>query len=145
MKKYKMTRIYEQTYDNIADARKAFCDDRQGLCHLGGGVEQCPIYEYCDANILERDADILANLMGLEVVNELTEQELAICKAIGAKWASRDDIEPQYASVRLWKQPPMMGSLSKRYSTGIDSDNLAVCAAELFPSLEPGDCVKIAE
>ena len=76
----------------------------------------------------------------------LTPDELTICKALGAKWVSRDDEEPSFSfmDVRFWKSMPSKGSRSY-YTTESDSDTIALCDAYLFPSLKPGDLVNVED
>lgn len=76
----------------------------------------------------------------------LTPDELTICKALGAKWVSRDDEEPSFSSmdVRFWKSMPSKGSRSY-YTTESDSDAIALCDAYLFPSLKSGDLVNVED
>ena len=139
MKKYLMR------LDDIEKARKVFCDAK---CKI------CPISSFNNSTGMECDnftavyPDKAAELMGLEVVEaedklHLTEQELAICKALGAKWVSWDKFhipELRRGIVDLWKCSPHYNGA--QYSgTGL----LARVDIEMFPSLNPGDLVNVEE
>lgn len=138
MKKYKMT------FDNLRDVLRVLDCQGYDVCPLKGKAaraESC--YAYCQAHPEEAIA-----LIGLEVVEvedkpRLTEQELAICKAVGAKWVSWDKFhipELRNGIVDLWECSPHYNGA--QYSgTGL----LAKVGIELFPSLNPGDCVNVEE
>ncbi len=69
----------------------------------------------------------------------LTEAEMAICKAVGARWVTRNDT--LCSDVYLWAEKP-----EKRdnvYSG--EATNLAIVRDELFPSVESGDCIEAEE
>lgn len=140
MKKYLMK------LDTLSAALSAFCDKMRDCddCPFTGRKirgESCD--DYCNAHPEEA-----AELMGLEVVEvedkpRLTEQELAICKTLGAKWVSWDKFhipELRNGIVDLWKCSPHYNGA--QYSgTGL----LARVDIELFPSLNPGDCINVED
>lgn len=70
----------------------------------------------------------------------LTENELTICRATGAKWVARDD-DPTEDLVRLYiteERPPQ--NISGVYG---GYGKVAIMAPRAFPSLERGDCIKV--
>lgn len=69
----------------------------------------------------------------------LTEAELAICKAVGAKWVSRNQIGMD--ALHLWDKKP---SGDRNFYNG-DARSLATVAESFFPSLKPGDCICVEE
>lgn len=138
MKKYKMTLMF----DSIEAARLVFCH------YIGTQCNKCPIRSFCVSDTCKVYADKVAKFIGLEVVEvedkpRLTEQELAICKAVGAKWVSWDKFhipELRNGIVDLWECSPHYNGA--QYSgTGL----LAKVGIELFPSLNPGDLVNVEE
>ena len=65
----------------------------------------------------------------------LTEPELAICKAVGAKWVSRDK---ESDSVDLWGVKP----IKERGFYKVNGEYpIATVRDDLFPSVKPGDCI----
>lgn len=75
----------------------------------------------------------------------LTEPELAICKAAGAKWVSKSICE--YAEIlNLWERKPIIDA------DGIfcpsSEDEVAIgymIFPEMFLSVKPGDCIRVEE
>lgn len=66
----------------------------------------------------------------------LTEAELAICKAVGAKWVSKDERISQ--DINLWESKPKkdeIGTFSGQWFGRIHG--------ALFPSVRPGDCLEV--
>ena len=69
----------------------------------------------------------------------LTEPELAICKAVGAKWVSRDK---ESDSVDLWGVKP----IKKCGFYKVNGEYpIATVRDDLFPSVKPGDCICVEE
>ena len=140
-------RKYRMTFDSIDKAYGAFCG--QHFC------DSCPLSkESADKKLSCKDFknsfhDKAAELMGLEVIEvedkpHLTEAELAICKALGAKWVSRDGEGYNYMGVvKLWREKPQMGNSPCYYLTA--GTYIATCELNCFPSLSPGDCVNVEE
>ena len=135
MKKYKMT----LTFDRIKTARDVYCRYMDCQCDI------CPINGICDPTQIDANAATIvqaSKLMGLELIETgpgLTEPELTICKAVGAKWATRD-----YSSddppVVLWANEPQ-----RAIKIYMGCDYIASVRPNLFPSLKPGDCVNVEE
>lgn len=66
----------------------------------------------------------------------LTEAELAICKAVGAKWVSRNKVGGY--PLHLWNAKPAENDSC--YFNG-NAVSLATVDEKLFPSVKPGDCI----
>lgn len=75
-------------------------------------------------------------------LSRLTEKELEICKALGAKWISRADGS---AKTELWGTTPMMrtdeGGI--RYFVSERTDPIARVNNNLFPSLKYGERIPV--
>lgn len=69
----------------------------------------------------------------------LTEPELAICKAVGARWVSRNQIGTN--GLHLWDKKP---SGNQNFWNG-GATSLATVSESLFPSVRPGDCICVEE
>lgn len=145
---------YKLTFNSIKKAQEAYC-------HTTNKCKKCPFYsrvvtgDSCPFELHEACAEYAAQhpdkaveLMDLEVIDvpELTEQERAMCKAVGAKWVTLDnprtpDSTPsQY--VFLWKNKPLH-SRSGKYYEAADGDCFGNLNKALFPSLVPDDCVSV--
>ncbi len=139
MKKYRIT------FDSLDAALSGFCSKMSACanCPLGGKTTDESCADYCNAHPEEAVAIIGAEIIEVEDKPRLTEQELAICKAVGAKWASIDD---DGGDVELWDEEPCKGS-NGSYFIGYPPSpfGLARIASGLFPSLRPGDCVNVEE
>lgn len=73
----------------------------------------------------------------------LTEKELAICKAVGAKWVSRDK---GVLVVELWRErPEMEGGVTKPTFVADTDCWVADVDCNLFPSVKPGDCICVED
>lgn len=71
-------------------------------------------------------------------LDRLTPKELEICRAIGAKWISKDGHKS--CSIQFWKEKPEKG------------DDGLYCGIRLgflpnycFPSVKPGDCICVED
>lgn len=73
----------------------------------------------------------------------ISPHELEICKALGAKWVSRDEIG---GSVHLWKSMPKQAQLTpiKQYF-GDGHLSISTVSADIFQSVKPGDCINVEE
>lgn len=72
-----------------------------------------------------------------EIVRDrLTPEELEICRAIGAKWASKD--RHKMSNIEFWKDKPVLSGDGFTYSGG---ERLAYLPCHCLPSLKPGDCI----
>ena len=133
MKKYRMT------FDSLSDALSGFCTNRRACagCPFDKETTGESCADYCNAHPEEA-----VKIIGLEVVEvtpRLTEQELAICKALKAKWASKDD---SGLSSALWNtKPSRMGGVYTASKIG----PIARVKTYFFPSLRPGDLVNVEE
>ena len=72
----------------------------------------------------------------------LTENELAICRATGAKWVTRDNNPMGLVCLYISEEQPRQ-EFSGCYNSS--TEKVAVMCATQFPSLERGSCVKIAD
>lgn len=142
MKKFAMM------FEDIKDARSAFCGRVENVC------DKCPLSRANNGKgiiclYFVRDyPEKAAELMDLEAIEEegkpkLTEQELAICKLVGAKWVSRDGTHPGWENVCLWISKPEYQE--KTYCGADLDDDIATFSTDYFPSLEPGDLVNVEE
>ena len=84
-------------------------------------------------------AEIINHPESIIRVPSLTEPELAICRAMGAKWVSRDD---DVRSVELWREKPRKTN-SGIYVGEQSGSRIAMVNPSLFPSVEPGDCIEV--
>lgn len=75
---------------------------------------------------------------------KLTEREMTLCKASGAKWISRDKRRTSNAFVIIWKNKPVLNG-DGLYCKASDDAFIGSLMAEVFPSLEPGDCINVEE
>ncbi len=108
--------------------------------------------------ILRLDLDIGAPLPGpivCYIVNHpesiiraprLTEAELSICKAVGAKWVSKD-ANCDDGTINFWSSKPLYAEGMYNNQT---EDNSVVatlmCGRKtLFVSVRPGDCICVEE
>lgn len=76
----------------------------------------------------------------LEPKPKLTQQELEICKALGAKYVTRDCLGS--TKPHLWAFKPV--KVAGCYSC-VDTHSLAIVSAKLFPSVKPGDCICVED
>ena len=136
-------------FEDIKDARSAFCGRVENVC------DKCPLSRANNGKgiiclYFVRDyPEKAAELMDLEAIEEegkpkLTEQELAICKALGARWVSRN--ECNYDNVNLWEiEPTKSVNTSPRQYIARNGSLLAAVNVCLFPSLNPGDCINVED
>lgn len=80
----------------------------------------------------------------------LTEDEIALCKLIGAKWVSRNASAPFWyiESVDFWDDKPEMhiiGKDEKNYYGLKSAKNISFVPANIMPSINPGDCICVEE
>ena len=71
----------------------------------------------------------------------LTEAEMAICKAVGGKWVSRDKEE---VWARLWNAKPEFELDGLHYRSD-EAFLLALVDGNMFPSVNCGDCICVEE
>lgn len=72
----------------------------------------------------------------------LTEPEIAIMRAVGAKWVSLDDTE-SIEYVYLWDYKPIFSDTNCEFGWDNGRPSVAQVLKSLFPSVEPGDCLSI--
>ncbi len=114
---------------------QAFCKKRtesQDWEGLGAECEGCPLNVVCAITASEWD---------LKEAPRLTEPEIAIMRAVGAKWVSFDTNSIDEIVILWWNKPDKDGNGD--FSSPISV--LATVTAELFPSVKPGDCIGLEE
>ncbi len=98
---------------------------------------------YCDCE--EDLVKIIAHPESIIRVPRLTEPEIAIMRAVGAKYVSSLDHEV----VALWGDKPTFDADIKDgwdYTFSFRAEHLiAGVSAALFPSVKPGDCIRLEE
>ena len=72
--------------------------------------------------------------------SRITPEELAICKAVGAKWLCMDDAG---FKADLWNTKPSKTDKGIYVAFGVDP--MARLQPYVFPSLKPGDCINVEE
>lgn len=78
-----------------------------------------------------------------KIEQQLTDSELAICRAVGAKWVTRDKWSD---AVLLWRSRPLrMGEKDIFYGDPDGRHDLGRVNASLFRSVQPGDCVEVPD
>ena len=110
---------------------QALCKKRNG----DGCCDNCPfanVIGNCTLRVLPEEWD-------LKDAPRLTESEIAIMRAVGAKWVSRNQIGMN--SLHLWDKRP---GGDKNFWNG-DAKSLATVAEFLFPSVKPGKLIKLEE
>lgn len=78
----------------------------------------------------------------------LTEPEIAIMRATGAKWVSRDKHgDSKVNFVRLWDEKPKKFENVNGwiFEPSAGDHALAVVYTSLFPSVHPGDCIELED
>ena len=79
--------------------------------------------------------------------SKLTESEIKLCRATGAKWLSKNG--DNYGQIQLWSDKPVRGPYGPTHFFSPDTKVGGCCIGglneELFPSIEPGDCVSVEE
>lgn len=138
MKKYRLT------FDTIAQAHEAYCKGH----HVG--CDNCPILseaiktDLSCGEFVERYPDMAIKLMDLEVIDVppvLTAREWALCKALGARYVSRDDHPFDPDRVELWTDKP--GRPGKVWQYNGSARGVASVDARILPSVGPGELVDI--
>ena len=114
---------------------QALCERRNG----DGCCDECPFANAignCTLRVLPEEWE-------LEEVRRLTEPEIAIMRAVGAKWVSRDD-NCDDGSVDLWGAKPLYGD--GMYNNTEDGGLIAtIRSSALIPSVKPGDLIGLEE
>lgn len=73
----------------------------------------------------------------------LTEPELAICRAIGARWVTKEKCSG--SSAYLWDIRPTGKNGKYIDLTKTSGAFIAILSGGLFPSVRPGDCVEVPD
>lgn len=75
----------------------------------------------------------------------LTPQELEICRAVGAKWITRDTFG-KHPSICLWNGKPYKDESANIYFVCHDKVMILASVDEsIFRSIKPGDCICVEE
>ena len=143
-------RKYKMTFDNIRAVLHGFCDTQD--------CDECPLKGVADASCdryFATHPEEAAALIGAEIIEvedkpRLTEQELAICKALGAKWVSREKYSKPYVQdfVLLWQTAPSRSTIDENeheIATHFSGIIIASVSSTLFPSVGEGDLVNVEE
>ncbi len=76
-------------------------------------------------------------------LSRLTEPEIAIMRAVGAKWVSRDK---GFDDVYLWSDKPKVSKdYEEYYIPSNPGDCISSTQARLFPSVKSGDCIELED
>ena len=106
--------------------------DEQGLMHDLDG--------YVSGNTV---CDVVNHPESIIRAPRLTEPEIAIMRAVGAKWVSRDE---GFDDVFLWLDKPRLSDDNKGYYLSSKLGNcITSVRAKLFPSVKPGDLIGLEE
>lgn len=71
---------------------------------------------------------------------KLTENELTICRATGAKWVTRDQTLQGLVCLFITEDQPRQGT----NGTYVGNGKLAIMDPRVFPSLDRGACVNVS-
>lgn len=143
MKKYRMT----FTTGDMRTIAQIFCDQHKECSDCPISLANNGVAVDCE-DFAEKNPTIAAKLMGLKIVEieddspKLTAMELAFCRAVGAKWVSRDKEYDMF--VRLWCEKPECINNS-HYISDSDMSLVGKLVCNAFPSVKPGDCIKVEE
>lgn len=78
--------------------------------------------------------------------SKLTENEIAICKSLGAKWVSKD--EGRFGIVQMWEEEPQKvvykGHIFYERKEGSES-SIATAKKDKFPSIAPGELICVED
>lgn len=108
-----------------------YCNNKENkMCDIS-----CPFCSICREYAADWD---LKELDELQFKKHLTESELAICKAAGAKWLTKDKKEG-FHTVALWKNKPQLNNGA--FSHKNDEFSIACFLENVFPSVANGDCI----
>ena len=113
---------------------QALCERRNG----DGCCDECPF-----ANVIGNcTLRVLPEEWELEEVRRLTEPEIAIMRAVGAKWVSRDVCGSK--RIELWDEKPIKNK-DGAFHPSVGNGSLAIVRESLFPSVNPGECIELEE
>lgn len=116
------------------------------LYHYAYVDENGEIWEHSDSSTNDHRIGsralcwLINNLDSIKTYQQLTEDELDICRRLGVKWISRDFITVDTLEcVDLWLEKPSFENDSNSYY----GDNMGCLPASCFPSVKLGDCIYI--
>ncbi len=111
---------------------QAFCRERvksRDWGEFGKECEDCLLNGVCALPVEEWNR------------SRLTEHEIATMRVFGGRWVSRDAFDE--ADVMLWADKPEFNE--GVYSPSKIGSGLASCRAKFFPSVHPGECIRLEE
>lgn len=128
-------------------------DDKLFQFYAGTGKIQgydsiCGVHNLVKLLLDETDINEINDPSLIVLHTKLTKTELDICKALGAKWVSKEEAWPY--TVQLWEYEPRCeiydGSKSYEGKLGFPV-SIASISPDKFPSLKNGDllCVEVIE
>lgn len=119
---------------------KAYCHKMQGgrgYCH-----QDCPLYDTHNIVHCELMRHRPSDWDTTTPREPLTTSEMEICRAVGAKWVTRDAVFNKDV-VELWNVEPVESSTVLEMYKGANDDPycgyIGVLDRSLFPSIQPGD------
>lgn len=148
-------KIYKLTFNHPVKAKKAWCEAVMKhnciscpLKVLGGERRACDwiALHQPDKMAAVIDAEVIRVEEPVRLEPELGQRELAICRAAGAKWVTRESKGSPFGTgdVTLWEQQPTR-SKNGVYNANGNFRGIAVMNASVFPSVYPGDCINVEE
>lgn len=113
---------------------------------LGEIKAECKKCMNCDNCLFDSICDTTADEWEIENSISPTASEIEICKALGAKWISKEQGWPD--NVMLWETEPK----KEMYNNEASYENrlgeppmIADVRPDKFPSVKPGDCICVEE
>lgn len=119
-------------------------EEIQRLCKSRNHCVGCPAENTANYKCLLKDAR--PDKWELNGAPTLTEQGIAICLAVGAKWVTRD-LGANW--VCLWHKKPLLASRGDGYTTPSGEDPAGYYVGridgDLFPDVRECECVEVPE
>ncbi len=122
--------------DSEYGGREIWIDKDGDVCTCGDG----PLDPFDIFDAINHPESIIRN-------PRLTEPEIAICKAVGAKWVSKNKYGAR--RVALWDAKPIfdegMFSITEDDEHSVTIGVIGRISDVLFPSVKPGACISVDE
>lgn len=119
----------------------------RALCEQQEDCDTCP-FCYQDESGAPPDCRLTSQWVGLPsqwLFSFLTDRDIRIANALGARWASLDRNEegspPTIRCIELWKEEPNFIDDYKGKTYQGDGLVAKLYEEDMFPNLEPGDCI----
>lgn len=143
----KDTNVPTKEEENMENMEKK--DKHWLLANDGDGIV-CPEcgMDFC---VLTNDTDYFnycpycGEKLAAPIEPRFTNAELEICKAVGAKWVTRDRSLGESKVIRLWIGEPEKNEYGNYPAIPSISIYLGALMAELFPTIKPGECICVEE